>query len=120
MKDILQRWLAERTQVTGVLACGVRFPDKTSLTQTWSKEFPPESLENAWRCVSDTFQVLKINFFPNEQIRWVYENAYLYCGRRYDGVCLAIFTSKDPGVFDPETIENLMTEFRAIGGEMPR
>jgi hypothetical protein len=119
MKSILQQWLAERTQVPGVIACGIRFPDKTSLTQSWSKEFQIESLENAWRCVSDTFQVLKINFFPNEKIRWVYENAFLYCGRRYDGICLAIFTSKDPQVFDPEIIEKLMTEFRALGSETP-
>jgi len=120
MKDILQQWLAQRTQVPGVLACGIRFPDKTSLTQSWSKEFPVESLENAWRCVSDTFQVLKINFFPNEQIRWVYENAFLYCGRRNDGICLAIFTSRDPQVFDQEMIQRLMVEFRALGQETPK
>jgi hypothetical protein len=115
MKEKLQQWLAERTQVMGVLACGIRFPDKTSLTQPWSNEFPVESLENAWRCVSDTFQVLKINFFPNDQIRWVYENAYLYCGRRNDGICLAIFTSKDPQFFDQEIIQGLLAEFRALG-----
>ena len=120
MKVILQQWLAERTQITGVLACGIRFPDKTSLTQSWSNEFPVESLENAWRCVSDTFQVLKINFFPNEQIRWVYENAFLYCGRRYDGIFLAIFTCKDPDVFDQENIEQLIVEFRALGNETPK
>src|SRR6266496_4333629 len=79
MKDILQQWLAQRTQVSGVLACGIRFPDKTSLTQSWSKEFPVESLENAWRCVSDTFQVLKINFFPNQQIASIWEG-YKLCG----------------------------------------
>jgi len=115
MKEILQHRLAQRTQAPGVLACGIRFPDKTSLTQPWSNEFPVESLENAWRCVSDTFQVLKINFFPNERIRWVYENAFLYCGRRNDGICLAIFTSKDPQFFDQEIIEGLLAEFRALG-----
>jgi len=57
---------------------------------------------------------------PNEQIRWVYENAFLYCGRRYDGICLAIFTSKDPQVFDQELIERLIVEFRALGNETPK
>ena len=120
MKEILKHWLAERTHIMGVLACGIRFPDKTSLTQSWSEEFTPEALENAWRCVSDTFQVLKINFFPNEEIRWVYENAFLYCGRRNDGICLAIFTSRDPQVFDQEMIERLIVEFRALGQETPK
>ena len=69
--------------------------------------------------MSDTFLVLKINFFPNEQIRWVYENAFLYCGRRNDGICLAIFTSRDPQVFDQETIERLIVEFQALGHETP-
>jgi hypothetical protein len=120
MKDILQPWLAQRTQVSGVFACGIRFPDKTSLTQSWSQEFPNDALENAWRCVSDTFQVLKINFFPNDNIRWVYENAFLYCGRRSDGICLAIFTSKDPQLFDEELIEGLFEEFRALGHDTPK
>jgi hypothetical protein len=120
MKPIFQQWLAERTQTMGVLACGIRCPDNTALTQSWSKEYTHEALENAWRCVSDTFQVLKINFFPNEQIRWVYENAFLYCGRRNDGICLAIFTSRDPQVFDQETIERLIVEFRALGHEPPK
>src|SRR5205823_15034473 len=117
MKAILQHWLAERTQIMGVLACGIRFPDKTSLTQSWSKEFPPQALENAWRCVSDTFQVLKINFFPNEQIRWVYENAFLYCVRRNDGLCLAMFTSRDPQICDQPFIEKPIDALRSISHE---
>ena len=120
MKELINHWVARRTQVRGVLACGVRFPDKTSITQSWSPDFPAPALDNAWRCASDAFQVLKINFFPNERVRWVYEKAILYCARREDGICLGIFTAKDPKAFDAASIERLITEFRVLGGETPQ
>src|SRR5437660_8689 len=107
MKEAISQWLSQRTQLTGVLACGVRFPDKTSCTQAWSVDFPAQSLDNAWRCVSDAFQVIKHDFSVNERVRWVYENALLFCVRRDDGICLAIFTAKDTQAFDPGAIERL-------------
>jgi hypothetical protein len=120
MKELVNQWVARRARLRGVLACGVRFPDKTSITQSWSPDLPAAALDNAWRCASDAFQVLKINSFPNERVRWVYENALLYCARRDDGVCLGIFTSKDPSAFDPDSIERLIAEFRALAGDLPQ
>jgi hypothetical protein len=116
MKDLIQRWLHQDAQWPGVLACGVRFPDKNAFTRSWSLEFPAPALENALRCVSDTFQVLKINFFPNERVRWVYDNVFLHCVRRDDGICLGIFTPKDPQSFDPGEVDRLLAEFRGLGG----
>ena len=114
MKQSLSQWLSRRTQLRGVLACGLRFPDKTSLTQSWSPDFTTRSLDNAWRCASDAFQVLRVNFFPDERVRWVYEKALLLCARREDGICLGIFTAKDPGAVDAAEIERLLAEFRAL------
>ena len=119
MKELLNDWLNRRARLRGVLACGVRFPDKTSLTQSWSPEFSVPSLDNAWRCASDAFQVLKVNFFPNERVRWVYEKAFLHCSRRADGICLGIFTAKDPGAFDAAEIEQLIAEFCALRTDAP-
>ena len=114
MKESLSQWLSRRARLRGVLACGVRFPDKTSLTQSWSPDFTTRSLDNAWRCASDAFQVLRVNFFPDERVRWVYEKALLLCARREDGICLGIFTAKDPGAVDAAEIERLLAEFRAL------
>ena len=114
MKESLSQWLSRRTQVRGVLACGVRFPDKTSLTQSWSPEFEPAPLENAWRCASDAFQVLRGSSFPNERVRWIYENAVLYCARREDGTCLGIFAAREKGAVDAAEIEQLVAEFCAL------
>jgi len=119
MKESLSQWLSRRTQLRGVLACGVRFPDKTSLTQSWSPEFEAAPLENAWRCASDAFQVLRSNSFPNERVRWIYEKALLHCARREDGTCLGIFTAKDRGSVDAAEIERLIAEFCALHADAP-
>ena len=119
MNEFLSQWLNRRARLRGVLACGVRFPDKTSLTQSWSPEFTAPSLENAWRCASDAFQVLRLNFFPNERVRCVYENATLHCACREDGTCLGIFTAKDRGTVDAAEIERLMSEFCALRPDAP-
>ena len=116
MKAFLSQWLGRHARLRGVLACGVGFPDKTFLTQSWSPEFPTQSLDNAMRCASDAFQVLGVNFFPNERVRWVYEKALLHCARRADGICLGIFTDVDPGSIDAAEIERLIAEFRALRG----
>ena len=117
MNEFLSQWLNQRARLPGVLACGVRFPDKTSLTQSWSPDFTARSLEHAWRCASDAFQVLRVNFFPDQRVRWVYEKALLLCSRREDGICLGIFTAKSPGAVDAGEIERLIAEFRALRGD---
>jgi hypothetical protein len=119
MKELFERWVGERARVPGVLACGLRFPDKSCFTQSWSPEYPVRYLEHAWRCASDAFQVLKINSFPNRHVRWVYEQALLYCARRDDGIYLGMFTAKDPQAFDANEIEGLIAEFRALPNEPP-
>ncbi|HYV31686.1 MAG TPA: hypothetical protein VEO53_11350 [Candidatus Binatia bacterium] len=119
MKEFLSQWLSRRARLRSVLACGVRFPDKTSVTQSWSPEFTEPSLDDTWRCASDALQVLRVNFFPNERIRWVYEKALLHCARREDGICLGIFTAKDLGAVDAAEIERLIAEFRALRANVP-
>ena len=114
MNEFLSQWLNQRARLPGVLACGVRFPDKTSLTQSWSPDFTARSLEHAWRCASDAFQVLRVNFFPDQRVRWVYEKALLLCTRREDGICLGIFTAQDGAGVDPAEIERLLVEFCAM------
>jgi hypothetical protein len=119
MKEFISQWLSRRARLPGVLACGVRFPDKTTLSQSWSPEFTGPSLDNALRCASDAFQVLKANVFPNERVSWVYEKVLLHCACREDEICLGIFTANDPGAVDAAEIERLIAEFRALRANAP-
>ena len=114
MKEAVHQWLEEMTPVSGVLACGVRYPDQTSATKSWSDRYPEAALDGAWRSVADAFQVLKLNRLPGERMRWVYERALLYCERRKDGACLAFFTHRDPEAVDLEGVVRLIQEFHAL------
>ena len=115
MKEVVNLWLSKNARLPGVLACAVRYQDQTSFTQSWSSPFKPEALENACRCLADTFQVLQLNRFTGSRVRWVYENALIFATRRADGTCLGIFTSNDPLAFDRADIERLLGEFGALG-----
>jgi hypothetical protein len=115
MNETVNRWLEEMAPVAGVLACGVRHPDQTSVTRSWSAHYSEAALENAWRCVADAFQVLKLNRLPGERMRWVYAQALLYCERRKDGVCFAFFTARDPQEVDLPGVVRLIEEFHALG-----
>ena len=114
MKEIINLWLGKSARLPGVLAGGVRYPDKTTFTQTWSSQYPAATLENAWRCVSDAFQVLQLNRFPAGRVRWVYAHAILHGARRNDGICLGLFTTSDPLAFDAAEIERLLAEFQSL------
>jgi hypothetical protein len=116
MKEIINGWFDTMAPVGCVLACGVRHPDQTSVTKSWSDQYPEAALENAWRSVTDAFQVLKLNRLPGERMRWVYERALLYCERREDGACLAFFTDRDPQTVDLEGVVRLIKEFRGLEG----
>ncbi|MBI5387383.1 MAG: hypothetical protein HZA90_22200 [Verrucomicrobia bacterium] len=115
MNDPLHQWLAERAQTPGVQACGLRYPDHTTVTHSTAPNFPPDALENAWRCVADTFQVLKHHRLPAVHLRWVFEHALLYCLTRPDGVCLTVFTSRKAQEVDAAALQAMFTEFQDAG-----
>ena len=114
MKEVVNLWLSKNARLPGVLACGVRYQDKTTFTQSWSSLYKPEAIENVCRCIADTFQVTQLNRFVGSYLRWVYQNAFLFSTRRTDGICLGIFTTNDPLAFDRAEIERLLEEFRRL------
>ena len=114
MKEVINLWLSKSARLPGVLACAVRYQDKTSFTQSWSSPFKPDALENVGRCLADTFQVLQLNRFTGSCVRWVYANAFLFSTRRPDGICVGIFTTNDALAFDRAEIERLLVEFRNL------
>jgi hypothetical protein len=114
MKQVLQQWLDQNGAVPGILAFAVQYPDQSNSTQTCGTNISGEALDNAWRCVIETIPVLAMNNFPTARVRWVYESGVVHCERRRDGLCLAIFTSKDPSSFNPRELDRLLTEFHSL------
>jgi len=114
MKETINLRLSRNARVPGVLACGVRYPDQTVFSQSWSSDFPVSALENTWRCVADTFPVLQLHRLSGDWVRWVYERAYLYVTRRCDGISLGILARKEPLGYDAGEIHRLLAEFHVL------
>lgn len=114
MKETLNLWLSNNGRLPGLLACGIRYPDTSSFTQTLAAGFPSAALENSLRCVADTFLVLQLNRLPADNVHWVYDKATLYCARRSDGICLILIAAKD-AVSSAKAIDGLLAEFQKVG-----
>ena len=112
MNSSFNSWLKSNTQLPGITACAVRYPDKSTFTRVYSTDISEETAENALRCVADTFAALKNQKMPAQRLRWVFENSLLHCASRTDGVCLGIFTGKDPQTPAPDKLEKLIAEFQ--------
>ena len=115
MKEQIEQWLGRHCSLRGLLACGVRYQDQTVFIPAGVGSFPKHNLENTLRCMADMFQVLKLNQFPNDYVRWIYENALLYCTRRPDGTFLALFTRREPEATDLEALVKILAEFTTLG-----
>lgn len=114
MKELVNQWFEQSAPFEGILACGLRFPDQTSVSKTWADGFEGGAVENALRCVVDGFQVVQLNRINPSRLRWVYSAALLYCERRQDGTCLGVFTAKDVESVDLNALERLFGEFQTV------
>jgi hypothetical protein len=111
MKEQWNQWLLDQARVSGLHACGLRHADQSVFTLSCSPAFPPEHLDNAWRCVADTFQVLKHHRIPAVHLRWVFEHALFYCLNRSDGMGLMVFTSRKAQELDSDGLQKIFAQF---------
>jgi hypothetical protein len=114
MKALLNQWFEQTAPFQGILACGVRHADRTSVSKTWTDGYAEMNVENAVRCAADLYQVMQVNKIPMGRARWIYQAAWFHCERRPDGTCLGVFTPSDPGIIDVNGLERFFLEFQAI------
>ncbi|HXJ59036.1 MAG TPA: hypothetical protein VNM37_02790 [Candidatus Dormibacteraeota bacterium] len=114
MKELVNQWFEQSTPFLGILACGVRHPDRTAISKTWADVYTEAGVEHALGCALDTYPVLQANRFPPGRLRWVYHDTHFHCERRADGTCLGVFTPKDPAQVDFEGLERFFSEFQAL------
>jgi len=114
MKELINQWFEQSAPFQGILACGVRHTDRSSISKTWADGFDEAGLENALRCVGDTYQVLQVNRIPHARLRWIYEEACFHCERRGDGACLGVFTPRHTKDVDLAGLERFFSEFRTL------
>jgi hypothetical protein len=114
MKEALSQWLSERPPLEGVQATGLRDADATTATRIADPSFAHEGVENAWRCVADTFEVLRHHHCEAYSLRWRFEHSALHCLLRPDGICLMVLTTSKLQELDLAGLENLFREFQAL------
>jgi hypothetical protein len=106
-------WLKESTAGRNLLACGLRYPDKTCFSHAYEASFTPAHLEVVLRGVGESFQLLKQQKQTFGRVRWMFEKSQLHCAMRGDGICLSVFTSKseEPSA---DVLDRLFAEFQAF------
>lgn len=113
-KDRIAKWLSTAPIVRGMLMRGVRFPDQTFISDVDARDFSPSALEQAWRVVDDTFQVLIAQHFPPTKLSWVFERSTLHCAQRADGAILGVFLARKNVEVDTLALNRLLTEFQGL------
>lgn len=113
-KQQITRWLEALPSLRGGLVRGVRFPDETFVSDFDSRDFPVTALEQAWRSVADTYQVLTAQQFPPSRLTWVYERTLLHCVMRADGAIFGMFVAKKGAEANQPEFDHLLTEFQSL------
>lgn len=119
-KETILQWLRATTVARGVLVRGIRFADETFFSDVDARDFPTTALEQAWRIVADTFQVLSAQRLPPSRLTWVHEKTTLHCAQRTDGAILGVFVSRKNAETDAAAVERLLGEFLQLPGSETR
>ena len=113
-KHRISQWLTAAPLVRGTLVRGVRFPDQTFLSDVDARDFPAGALEQAWRLVGDTFDVLSAQRLPPRRLIWVYDRTVLHCVQHPSGAILGVCLSRKSSDAAPEELERMLAEFRIL------
>lgn len=114
MKEAFQQWLQQTGLSGNLLAGAIRFPDRSTTVQSRFDLFSQEKVDQAIRCLADLFPSMQMNRLDLGRLRWIYANALLHVERRPDGICFALFTSRELTDLDAIEVERLFTEFRGL------
>ncbi len=107
------QWLRKSPGVRGTLARGIRFSDKTFVTEVNDAKFAEGAIEPAWRMVADAFQVLRAQHLTPTRLNWVFERAVLHCVQRADGALFGVIVTRKHGEVDLTGLSRLLMEFQS-------
>lgn len=110
----ITKWLRSTRAPRGTIVRGVRFEDGSFISDVDTKDYPALALEQGWRVVSDTFQVLAAQRIPPTRLSWTYEKAVLHCVRRHDGVILGILVMRKSADLDTPGMNKMLADFLSM------
>ena len=113
MKESFQHWLTENSLVPGVLACGVRFPDRSCLSQSHTELLPNERLDQIWQRLSETVTFLNSQRLAPTQLSWTFSESQIHLALRPDGISLGLITA--PEASESPALAALVQRFLQFG-----
>ena len=114
MNENLNNWLKEKANLTASLAAGIIHADNTRFTHFYSRSFANILKENVWAGLLDMAQIVSNQKLPITNLRWQFQNAFVYGSVREDGTCALIVTSRNLSAEDAAILDGLLTEFQAL------
>jgi hypothetical protein len=113
MKESFQHWLTDNTLVPGVLGCGVRFPDRSSISQSHVDLLPVERLDLVWQRLAETVTTLNSLRLTPTQMSWTFAGSHIHLVLRPDGIHLGLVTT--PEASESQAIGALVERFLQFG-----
>lgn len=109
MSETIQSWIDRAATSPGVLACGVRLGDRTSLIRSCRDEFPEPQVTQAMTVLSEAAYVLQQSRIAAEHMRWSFQGAQIRCLTKPGGVVAALLLA--PESADSPGVEQLLADF---------
>lgn len=106
-----QTWFQDHLELAGLLAATLHFSDRSGSAHSNSSKFQSDSLETLKRCVSDGFQVLRLQRFAANRARWIYDQTAIECGQWSDGTTLSLVLARQSLDLNALLVEKRMKEF---------
>lgn len=113
MKELFESWLSQIADDVGILACGIRFPDSTFMTQSFAFDFAADQWDAIWKQLDETVQTLRHRRLPGAWQCWQFERHYLQWITRPDGLALGLLASLETAQPHTEYIQSLIEQFIA-------
>ena len=111
MKEIFESWLGQISGEVGLLACGVRLPDGSFLTQSFSYDFPADQWDVVWKKLDETAHTFSLRHLPVARQCWKFERHHLYWAMRPDGLAFGLLATQDALQVNGDYIQSLFEEF---------
>lgn len=114
MKEELNKWLAQKNDLPGVLATGLVHPDKSTFAQSFSPDFADVVFNQILSLLAETLQNYHQQKLPGARLRWSFERFLLHAALRHEGTGLLVLTPKTVPSEHLVSLENLCREFQTL------
>jgi hypothetical protein len=112
MNQMITEWFANCAIAPGILGCGVRLPDGSCVTRSFSDGFPRERLDQVLQTLGGSWSSFIAHGLAPRWVTWTFEQGQLRAALRPDGLLLGLaIQSNSPAA---EKMDLLTEEFLAM------